>query len=79
MDITVYSKSGCVQSFYVTKYLEKKRINFIEKIVNRNDSFLHEIREMGYRSIPVTMIEEREAIVGYDPKKLADLVAAIYE
>lgn len=79
MGVTVYSKSGCVQSFYVTKYLEKQNINFVEKIVDKNDSFFQEIRIMGYHSIPVTIAEKNAAIVGYQPEKLKELVTSVHQ
>jgi glutaredoxin len=49
--------------------LADKGVAFEDRNVSRNPAYLDELREMGFSSIPVTVIGDQR-IVGYDPARI---------
>jgi len=76
MTITIYSKSGCAECMFTKKHLEAEKIPYEEKRVDKNDDYLDEVRLLGYRSLPVIKIDDKETFTGYQPEKLEDLVSS---
>ncbi|RPA60925.1 NrdH-redoxin [Aerococcus agrisoli] len=76
MTITVYAKSGCPQCIFAKKYLQSQDVPFEEKRVDLEETYLEEVREMGYQALPVIADSTGNAFHGYVPEKLEALVAA---
>lgn len=74
MTITVYSKSGCPECMFTKKFLEAENIPYEEKRVDTNETYLEEVKLLGYRSLPVIQIDEEETFTGYRPERLQNLV-----
>lgn len=74
MSITIYSKSGCPQCVFTKKYLETQNVEFTEKRVDRETTFLDEVKLLGYRSLPVVTDGVGNSFSGYNPEMLEALV-----
>ncbi|WP_025728427.1 glutaredoxin family protein [Atopobacter phocae] len=75
--ITIYTKDNCMQCEFVKKHLREKGKNFWVKDVNANSLYMQEVKDMGYQTVPVTLIErngEKIAINGFRPDELDEVL-----
>lgn len=73
MNITVYSKPFCGGCDKVKELLRDKGIKFQVKDIAADPSAKAEVVEMGFMSVPVTVIENRGIIFkinGFDPEEI---------
>jgi glutaredoxin-like protein NrdH len=68
--VVVYSGVRCADCEAVKNYLKERDVAFTEKNVHKNRASLQELTQLGFKSIPVTVIGE-EVIAGFDREKLA--------
>ncbi|VTE89149.1 glutaredoxin-like protein [Streptococcus pneumoniae] len=60
----------------MTKFLLKnENIEFHEKNIMEDESHLNYLKDLGYMSVPVVMVEGIEPIVGFQPERLKELKA----
>lgn len=68
----VYSKYRCVQCDLTKKYLQEKKIDFIEYNVEEDYEALLYVTGMGYKAAPV-VFWGTESWSGFNPDKLAQI------
>ena len=56
-------------------WLSQKQVPFTDKNVREDPSALEELKQMGFNSVPVTVING-ERIVGFDQERLAKALAS---
>lgn len=72
--ITVYTRPGCSQCMMTKKMLEKLEVEFVEINVDENPSVADELRDLGYRALPV--VEDGttgEVWTGHRPERVKKL------
>jgi glutaredoxin-like protein NrdH len=79
MKITVYTKNNCMQCEMTKQILSRKGIEFKAKNVDLMDEDEKEItinyikEELKFSSMPVVVIEGKDAFAGFRPDKLEEL------
>lgn len=68
-DVTIYTTDTCPYCIKAKKYLSEKGIEYNEKNVHKDFQAKQELLAMGYRTVPVIVINKRE-IVGFDKQKI---------
>jgi glutaredoxin len=59
----------------VKAWLSQRQIPFVEKNVREDPVALDELKQMGFNSVPVTVIDGQR-IVGFDQDRLAKALAS---
>ena len=59
----------------VKVYLSQKGLEFTERNVSLDEDARNDLLSLGYRSTPVTVIDD-EKVVGYSPPKLEEALQA---
>ncbi len=72
--IVVYSKPNCMQCNFTKQFLMNHGINFEERDVSKSEEALEEVRSLGFTSLPVVVVPDREAFSGFRPDVLETLV-----
>ncbi|MDY6062689.1 MAG: glutaredoxin-like protein NrdH [Erysipelotrichaceae bacterium] len=72
--ITVYSKSGCIQCNFTKKFLEEHNLEYTNKDVELSSVALKEVKELGFTSLPVIVIEGLKPFNGFRPDILEKLI-----
>lgn len=73
--IHLYSKPNCPQCDMTKFLLKNENIEFHEKNIMEDESHLTYLKNLGYMSVPVVMVEGIEPIVGFQPERLKELKA----
>jgi glutaredoxin len=73
--IVLYSQPGCPPCFAARAFLESRQVSFEYKDVQKDPAALQELFELNSRSTPTLVIGE-EIMIGFDPDRLATLLAA---
>ncbi len=77
--ITIYSTATCGFCKMIKGYLADKKLEFEVKMVDEDQNLARELYEKsGQLGVPFTLIEqdgEEEAILGFDKRRLDDLLA----
>ena len=73
--IHLYSKPNCPQCDTTKFLLKNENIEFHEKNIMEDESHLNYLKDLGYMSVPVVMVEGIEPIVGFQPERLKELKA----
>ena len=71
--ITVYSKPNCMACTFTKKFLEEKDIAYTSYDVYENDEALNTVKELGFQSLPVVVIEGKKPFSGFQPDRLEAL------
>ena len=71
--VTIYSKVGCGQCMFTKKHLDKNNISYFEKNISENPDWIVEVEALGFKTLPVIVIEGEAPFTGYQPQKLAAL------
>lgn len=74
MKVTVYSQPDCPPCEWTKDFLTRNGIEFTVKDVRADEFAREELRTMGFRSTPVTVIDGT-AVVGFDQTRLAELLS----
>lgn len=67
--VTIYTASTCPSCTEAKEYLKRNNIPFLERNVQKSEKAKEELLEMGYRTVPIILVDNEE-IVGFDKKKL---------
>jgi glutaredoxin len=59
----------------VKEFLSRAGHSFTERVVDEDDAAFEALMDLGYQSVPVTVIGEK-IVQGFDPKALAKALAA---
>lgn len=68
--IIIYSKAGCVQCRQTKLFLESICVDYIEKDVEKDEVARKEVLELGFKSLPVVLIPNKEPFSGFRPDLL---------
>lgn len=58
MKVLIYSRANCIQSKKLVKYLQKRKIHFINKDIDNSEDDLIEYERYGYTSTPLCVITD---------------------
>lgn len=72
--ITVYSKPNCMQCSFTKKFLDEKDIEYTALDVYENEHALTTVKELGFQSLPVVVIDGEKPFFGFRPDLLEVLV-----
>lgn len=75
MEVIVYSKSGCPECVFTKKFLEAENIKFVEKRVDLNQTYLEQVVALGYQSLPLVVVGNKDVFTGYQPDRIKALIA----
>ena len=70
--VTIYSKPDCMQCKFTKNWLEKHEIEYLELDCTKDTNYIDEVREMGFQTLPVIVIDRHEAFYGFNPDKLEE-------
>lgn len=70
--IIIYSKKGCMQCRQTKLFLESINVEYIEKDVEEDEGARKEVVELGFQSLPVVLIPNKEPFSGFRPDLLED-------
>lgn len=73
--LVVYSKPNCVQCTATYRALDTKGIPYRVVDVTENDEALEYVKELGYSSAPVVVVDEQDHWSGFNPIEI-DRIAA---
>jgi glutaredoxin len=68
-EVVVYSGPGCAPCEQVKRFLTERGVSYDVRNVRDNRDYLMELRDLGYLSVPVTVIRG-QVIKGFDLEKL---------
>lgn len=68
--MVVYSKDMCPACDAVKKFLDSTGVNYTVKDIGEDPRYREELIEKGYSSVPVTITEDDETIIGFNLLKL---------
>ncbi len=71
--VVVYSKPNCMQCLFTKKFLDEHHIAYTEKDVTASNEALNEVKEMGFRSLPVISVEGETPFYGFNPDLLESI------
>lgn len=72
MQITVYSKPGCVQCQATMRKLDKRGAAYeVRDVTEDQDAYAH-VRELGYQQVPVVEVGQQHWS-GFRPDKISGL------
>lgn len=72
-EVIVYSKPKCTKCEFTKRVLDKKGIEYEVRDVEESDVYLNEIVEMGFKGLPVVVIDGMEPFTGFKPDILEGL------
>lgn len=75
-NVIVYSKNNCMQCKMTKRYLTEHNVNFQEINVSDQPEYVTYLKELGYQSVPVVMLDNIDPIVGFRPDALKELTNA---
>lgn len=73
MSVTVYSKNNCSMCRRTKSFLRAQEVEFIEKNVEEDATFLKEAKATGLSTMPIVVVEGEEPFGGHKPDKLEEL------
>lgn len=68
-NVIIYTANSCPYCIKTKDYLSKKGVKYAERNVQENSQAKKELLAMGYRTVPVIIINEEE-IVGFDKYRI---------
>lgn len=72
-NITVYSKPNCMQCTFTKKFLDEKDISYTTYDVFENEKALKTVKDLGFQSLPVVVIDGEKPFFGFRPDLLEKL------
>ena len=71
--ITIYTASTCPSCTEAKEYLKNKKVPFEERNVQQSEKAKEELLDMGYRTVPIILVDDKE-IVGFNKEKLKNVL-----
>lgn len=72
-NITVYSKPNCMQCAFTKKFLDEKEISYTTYDVYESEKALNTVKDLGFQSLPVVVIDGEKPFFGFRPDLLEKL------
>lgn len=73
MSVIVYSKPHCLECNILKRFLKDHEIEYETRDCIQNETYLNEIKEMGYLGVPVTIVHG-QAIRGLQPEAILEAI-----
>lgn len=77
MNVTVYSKNDCSMCKRTKRFLKASNIDFVEKNVNKDETFMAEAKETGFSAMPIVKVEGYETFAGHQQQKLEEIFGSL--
>ena len=74
LDIKVYARKGWATCARTKEFLSKNGFEYIERDIQNDSGALQELRDLGFRAVPVTVIGET-VINGFNPRQLSNALS----
>ena len=71
--IDIYTSESCGYCYAAKEYFKQKNISYVEHNISQDTTSRRELMNMGYRSVPLIIIEG-ERVVGFDKDKIENLL-----
>lgn len=72
--LAVYTSDTCPYCDMLKRFLDQQGIAYEERNISRNHEYVHDLIQMGFNGVPITVVDGEEAIVGYDPNSILQAV-----
>ncbi|MCL6572215.1 MAG: glutaredoxin family protein [Bacillus sp. (in: Bacteria)] len=75
--VVVYTQEGCRPCTEVKLWLKENGIDFEERNIRENPTFLDEIAELGASATPATVVEDengKEVILGFEQDRFEEVL-----
>lgn len=69
-NITVYTKDNCMQCNMTKKLLTKQGVDFEVINIDHSPEWLEVLKDLGYKSVPITMVNGEVVAIGFNPNQL---------
>ncbi|MCT4633903.1 MAG: glutaredoxin family protein [Firmicutes bacterium] len=73
--IIIYASNTCPYCTLAKEYFEEKNLKYEERNIHNSPEARKELLQMGYRGVPVILIDGEE-ILGFDKEKIEEVLAA---
>ena len=74
-NVVVYSTNTWPYCTKVKEYLSQKNISYTEYDVGENrEAAMEMVKKTNQMGVPVTVIDDKDIIIGFDPSKLDELL-----
>lgn len=78
MSVTVFTTGPSCHLCFTTKvHLKRRGIDFEEVRLDQNDFLAEKVRELGFTTAPVVLVDEDDVWDGYRSDRLDELVADV--
>ena len=68
--VIIYSKNNCQPCNLTKLYLAENDIEFEERNISTSETHMKELQELGYQSVPITLVNGTVVANGFEPWKL---------
>lgn len=72
--VILYSKPNCMQCNFTKQFFEDNNISYELKDVSLSEEALEEVKNMGFQSLPVVVIDNQKPFSGFRPDLLESLI-----
>lgn len=73
MKAVVYSQPGCNPCTLVKNFLSNNGVEIEVRDIRENSEFLDELVALGFQSTPITVVEGKKPVAGFNPGLLNEL------
>lgn len=70
MNITVFSRKGCMKCMMTKRFLNEHNLDFKEVDVDEDEAAMARLRKLGAKSLPVVEDSNKVVCSGFDQEKM---------
>ena len=70
MNITVFSRKGCMKCMMTKRFLNEHNLDFKEVDVDEDETAMARLRKLGVKSLPVVEDSNKVVCSGFDQEKM---------
>ena len=70
MNITVFSRKGCMKCMMTKRFLNEHNLDFKEVDVYEDEAAMARLRKLGVKSLPVVEDSNKVVCTGFDQEKM---------
>ena len=70
MNITVFSRKGCMKCMMTKRFLNEHNLDFKEVDVDEDEAAMARLRKLGVKSLPVVEDSNKIVCSGFDQEKM---------
>lgn len=74
--IAVYTSATCPYCVMLKRFLDEKGLPYEERNISLDRRYIADLQELGINGVPVTVIDEQEVVIGYQPEEILALVGS---